>query len=64
MTPRVAALQSAIKRAEETLRHVEARSRLAVERAQSELASLRSQLELETARDPHPSFFEELKRKK
>ena len=56
MTPRVAALPSAVERAEETLRLVEARSCQAVERARSELASLRSKLEIETRRDPHPPW--------
>ena len=52
-TPRCAALQSAVERAEESLRHVEERSRQAVERARSDFASLRSQLELETQPDSH-----------
>jgi outer membrane protein TolC len=54
MTPRCAALQSAVERAEESLRHVEERARQSVERAQHELQALQSQLELETRRDPHP----------
>lgn len=52
MTPRSAALQSAVERAEESLRHVEARSRQAVERARQELSSLQSQLAREIERDP------------
>ena len=56
MTPRCEALQSAVERAEESLRHAEARSRMEVERARSELANLQRQLDLETARDPRPSL--------
>jgi hypothetical protein len=51
-TPRCAALQSAVERAEESLRLVEARSRQAVDRARSELASLQADLAREVERDP------------
>ena len=53
MTPRVAALQSAVARAAESLRHTEERARQAVERAGLELLTRQDQLERETARNPH-----------
>lgn len=51
-SPRCAALQSAVARAAESLRHTEERARHAVERARQELDSLQDQLERETSRDP------------
>ena len=62
MTPRCAALQSAVERAEESLRHTEERARQAVERARLELLTLQRQLERETARDPtaSPTFARHL----
>ena len=50
--PQVLALGAAVLRAQETLRHVEERSRQAVERARQELTNLQTQLELEARRDP------------